>query len=418
MGLAVLCLLGGVVLLLAWPDLLMAYHYQPRTIALAHLFILGWLLTMAMGAAYQLVPVAMATALWSPRLARAHFAVHVTGLIWILWGFATWQLKQVGHGGSLLFLGALFFLVNVDNTMDRARRLNVVSVSIATALFWLLLTMLIGLLMSFDRLRPFLRINPVNQAHAHAHLGLLGFFLLLVTGVSYKLLAMFLVGPGPSRTRPWVAYGLLNAGLLGTALTTLAGGIVRPAFALVTALGIVGYLWEVAAMVCAGRRRPDAAPIGFLAALALLIPTAALGGWVSVAERSDVALVARLENAYGFLGLMGVLTLATLSMGCKIIPFLAWFHAYGPHLGRRPVPAAADLFLPGVLQGSLLASFAGVFLATTGMATANFTVLHAGLFGLGIGVLLFALNVANAFRHMARPRLGPEPVKMDGFHHG
>lgn len=52
------------------PILLAGYHYSPEFVALTHLFALGWVTSIMMGAMYQLVPVALETRLHSERLAR------------------------------------------------------------------------------------------------------------------------------------------------------------------------------------------------------------------------------------------------------------------------------------------------------------------------------------------------------------
>ena len=63
-------LLAGSVWLVLQPDLLATYHYNQSIIAATHLFVLGWICTVIMGAMYQLVPVALETRLHSGRLAR------------------------------------------------------------------------------------------------------------------------------------------------------------------------------------------------------------------------------------------------------------------------------------------------------------------------------------------------------------
>src|SRR5215475_12898928 len=66
-GLLALC--GGTVWLVFQPVLLATYHYNQYVIAVTHLFVLGWICSVVMGAMYQLVPVALETRLYSQRLA-------------------------------------------------------------------------------------------------------------------------------------------------------------------------------------------------------------------------------------------------------------------------------------------------------------------------------------------------------------
>src|SRR5579862_6697532 len=82
-GLLALC--AGMGWLLLHPELLATYHYNQYVIALTHLFVLGWILSVIIGAMYQLVPVALEVRLHSERLAWWHFAFHVAGFIGMVW---------------------------------------------------------------------------------------------------------------------------------------------------------------------------------------------------------------------------------------------------------------------------------------------------------------------------------------------
>jgi hypothetical protein len=91
----------GITLLALRPDLLAKYHYNQYVVAVTHLFVLGWITTIVMGAMYQLVPVALETRLYSERLARWQFGCHLAGFVGMVWMFWNWNLQQVGHFGSL-----------------------------------------------------------------------------------------------------------------------------------------------------------------------------------------------------------------------------------------------------------------------------------------------------------------------------
>jgi len=54
-----LSLVTGVLWIAVRPDILASYHYGPHVLAVTHLFTLGWITTIIMGAMYQLVPVAL-----------------------------------------------------------------------------------------------------------------------------------------------------------------------------------------------------------------------------------------------------------------------------------------------------------------------------------------------------------------------
>ena len=80
-------LLVGAGWLVARPGILATYHYNQYVIAVTHLFVLGWICSIVMGAMYQLVPVALETRLYSERLARWHFALHLVGFVGMVWMF-------------------------------------------------------------------------------------------------------------------------------------------------------------------------------------------------------------------------------------------------------------------------------------------------------------------------------------------
>src|ERR1039458_5386543 len=72
-------LFAGIGWFLARPTILSTYHYNQFVIFATHMFVLGWSCSVVMGAMYQLVPVALEPKLYSERLGKIQFAVHVGG---------------------------------------------------------------------------------------------------------------------------------------------------------------------------------------------------------------------------------------------------------------------------------------------------------------------------------------------------
>lgn len=141
----VLALFVAVGWLVARPDTLATYHYNQYVIALTHLVVLGWICTVVMGAMYQLVPVALETKLHSERVAKWQFILHVVGFAGMVWMFWTWNMKQVGHFGSVLAFGVALFVYNLVRTLLSVPRWTIVATAVTTALCWFSLTILMGL---------------------------------------------------------------------------------------------------------------------------------------------------------------------------------------------------------------------------------------------------------------------------------
>ena len=188
-----LSLFTGAVWLVFRPDVLSTYHYNQYVIAITHVFTLGFIATIIMGAMYQLVPVALETKLYSEKLAKWHYAFHVIGVAGMIREFWVWDMKLVGHYGSAVALGIVLFAINMIRTLARIPRWNVIAAGIASALFWLVMVVLAGLYAAASKCWNFSPFSHVAFMHAHAHLGGVGFFTMMIVSVSYKLVPMFAI---------------------------------------------------------------------------------------------------------------------------------------------------------------------------------------------------------------------------------
>jgi len=428
-----LALFTGVALLVLRPDTLATYHYNQYVIAATHLFVLGWICTIVMGAMYQLVPVALETRLYSERLAAWQFAFHLVGFAGMVWMFWTWNLKQVGHFGAVLTVGVGLFVYNIVRTLLRVPRWNVITVAVASALVWLSpavcagLTIAVGkcsyesaaaaapgnplgeLLHGLKSVATFTaRFDQISAMHAHAHLGVLGVFVMLIVGISYKLVPMFTLSDIQSRRRALASVALLNAGLLGSFVTILLRHPLKFAFALLAVAGLACYGLEMIAILRARKRRPlDWGLKSFLTAISLLAPLSLLALILSWPGLPLTTLTGRLENAYGFLALAGVVSFAIIGMFYKIIPFLVWYGSYSTQIGLRKVPSLADLYSPGLQAAGYWTYMAGLGATTTAILLGNAVAVTYACALLALSLATLALNVAKILSHLVRPRIEP-----------
>ena len=430
-----LSLFAGVAWLIAQPGLLTTYHYNQNIIALTHLFVLGWLCSVVMGAMYQLVPVALETKLYSERLARWHFGFHVIGFIGMVWMFKAWNLKHVGHFGATLAVGVALFVYNLARTLKRVPKWNVVATAIAAALARLTLTVTAGLLIAAGKssyseeslapatgaLSPLLRFihaagtiatrfDAIGAMHAHAHLGVVGLFTGLIVGVSYKLVPMFTLSELQNPRRALASVVLLNAGLLGAVVSILLRSPWKFVFALVIVAALALYAWELIAILRARKRAVlDWGVKGFLTAIALLIPLSLLALVLSWPRLPLNVFTGQLENLYGFLGLIGFVSFAIVGMLHKIVPFLVWFGTYSRHVGRAQVPSLAELFSESLQRAAYWTWLAGLAIAGGGIVLQNNLAARAGAMALAASLILFAMNLAKILSHFFRPVLKPFP---------
>jgi hypothetical protein len=432
-----LSLFTGVAWLIEKPMILATYHYNQFVIAVTHLFVLGWICSVVMGAMYQLVPVALETKLFSERLAKIQFAFHVVGFAGMVWMFNAWNMKQVGHFGCVMFVGVGLFVYNIARTLLRVPKWNVTATAVTAAIFWLSITVTVGLsiaagkctyestdgLVAAGGVRQIIaglravgmfmsRFEPLGAMHAHAHLGSIGCFTMLIVGVSYKLIPMFTLSEVQSRRRAAASVALLNVGLAGSFVTILLRSPWKLLFALVLIAALAIYGVELIAILRARKRRVlDWGIKTFLTAIALLIPLSALAVILSWPGLPFNAFTGQLENLYGFLGLLGVVSLAIIGMLYKIIPFLVWFGTYSKHVGRAQVPALSELYSEKMQIAGWLLFLIGLAITGTAIALANQLFVRVGCIFLAASLLALGANIALMLKHFVRPELKPLVVR-------
>lgn len=432
-GAGVLALFVGVGWLIAQPQLLTSYHYNADIVALTHLFVLGWICTVVMGATYQLVPVALETKLYSERLAKWQFVFHVVGFVGMVLMFRVWNMKQVGHFGTVMAISAALYVFNIARTLLQIRRWNVVAIGIASALTWFAITVLAGLSIAAAKcsyestsglataggvrglvnglrgVSTFMsRFDPIGAMHAHAHLGLVGMFTMLIVGVSYKLVPMFTLSEIQSPRRAIASILLLNVGLLGAAVCILLRSSWKFPFTLIVIAGLAIYGWETIAIVRARKRASvDWGVKSFLTAVAILVPISVVAAVLAWPKLPLTAFTAQLETLYGFLGIVGFVSFAIIGMLQKIIPFLVWFHSYSPHVGRSRVPAVADMYSVPLQVAGFWIGLAGLVLTGVGIMSQSPAVVRWGAILLATCLALFAVNVCKVLSHLVRRALTP-----------
>jgi hypothetical protein len=432
----IIALAGSVIWFIVRPAILAGYHYNQYVIAATHLVVLGFICTVVMGAMYQLVPVALETKLHSERLAKWQFGIHVISFIGMVWMFNVWNMKEVGHFGTGLALGAAFFIYNMVRTLWRVPKWNVIATAIVAALVWFTLTIFAGLSVAaakcaYDSTDGWATAEGVKQVitaleviagimsrfdalgvmHAHAHLGVVGFFVLLIVGVSYRLIPMFLLTEVQSHRRTLWSVILLNVGLAGAVVAILLRSSWKPVFAAILVTGLAVYGWELCAMVRARKRRTvDWGLKTFFVAIAMLIPVCLLALVLSWPTLPMTQFFSLLENVYGLVGILGVVGLAIIGMLYKILPFLVWYGVYSPLVGRAQLPTTAQMVSERLQAGGLALYLGGLAICSVAILAESESWVRIGAIVLAASLILFAGNAIKVLTHFWRPQTKPLPL--------
>jgi hypothetical protein len=399
LGLAALA--GAVAWMAAQPELLLLPYVHVQLIALVHLWLPGFLASVTLGSMYQMMPVVLGEPLRLPLAAAwGHFGVHLVGVAGLVAGLATGRFEVAAAGGAAVAAGTLVIALAVLRTFARSARRDAVAWSFPMATGWLLLTVLLGLAMALNRRWPFLPVSTVGLLHAHAHAGLAGFFLSLLQGVTFQLVPMFTLGE--LRRPRWVATGLwaTQAGLpLLTVGLALAWPVLTAAGGVVVLAGLAATGGALGATLGTRRRRTfDTGVMAFLAGGGVMAAGALVGA--AVLTWSSAPMDLRWVSLYGALVIAGGLSLMVLGMLCKIVPFLVWMKAYGPKVGRQPVPLATSLSRRGLERAWLAAHAGGLVMLGGGIALASPGVATAATWVLAAGVGAYLTNVARILGHL------------------
>lgn len=337
---ALFFLLLSILLFLASSEL-SGHYFAPKILAIVHTAALGWGTMIIFGAAYQLLPVISERKLYSSRLAGISYALLTPGTLLLIWSF--WNF-QVGNplivGGSLIVLSSLLYAVNTIATIAKSRSESMEKHFILSSALWLVITTVIGLLLAINLSHHFIPRNHLDILKLHAHAGLAGWFLQLITGVSSKLIPMFLLGKSKKTWLLYCAFVLQNTGLL----LFLADGYFNPieskmlVYAALVALGIIA--WIIYLMDAFRNRLRKKADI--LMKTSMLSFLFLAGGLAALPQTFSTDL--RWAALYGIFLFLGWISALILGQTFKTLPFIVWNAHYKAWTGKIKVPLPKNLY--------------------------------------------------------------------------
>lgn len=385
-------------LLALQPEALTGHYFEPKLLAITHLAVFGWLIMLILGALYQMLPVMTGKSLYSEKLGYWTFGLLVPGTAGLVYGFQSFAMNGWLHvAGTMLVIAVGLFTFNAFKTFRKdATDIRAINF-IGSSLIWLLVTVLLGLLLALNLTMNFLPEEHLTYLAVHAHIGGIGWFLLLIMGVAIKLFPMFALTHGISYHPLDKSFWLMNGGLLAFVLHALvfqAWWSNMTAWALLVA-GIGFFArFIIKTYQKRMRRNLDTGMRQSFAAFAfLLIPV--IAGTLVVWVNGDQGMTLRLKTFYGtalFLAFIGPLV---LGMTFKTLAFIVWMHDLQPYAVHHKVPMPHDLYPDHLLKWqfrgyvlAILGLLAGILLAYEVFIQAS-----AGL--LVLAVALYCFNVAN-----------------------
>ncbi|HEX7117944.1 MAG TPA: hypothetical protein VF212_04115 [Longimicrobiales bacterium] len=333
--------LGALGLVWVAPALAQGLFPLPRVVAVTHLFTLGWITTSILGALYQFLPVALLEPVRSERLAHVSYWLYVPGVVAFVCGVAGGHPTVLVAGAATFGTALVLFAGNLAATLVRVKRRDLTWWALASAGVFLLVTVLLGLLLAINLQTNALGEHRFATLGVHLHIALVGWVFLVIIGVARHLLPMFLLSHGAGLGAAKLSVALVAAGTFLLALLhhVLPVGAFWIAGALMAA-GVAAFLFQ-AGLFYRHRIKPKLDPGMRLAGVALAFFALAL-------VLAPIALGQGLAAPRLLTGYVATLVLGTALFVAahyyKILPFLVWYHRFGPLAGKRPVPRVAELY--------------------------------------------------------------------------
>ncbi|WP_313800563.1 hypothetical protein [Cytobacillus sp.] len=384
-------LMASQILLLFQSDFLMDSQFRvPGIWSAAHLFILGWALMIAMGAMYQLVPVAFLTPIWNETFGFIQFGVTAIGTF----AFAHFLFHDPQNAlipGIITLIGILMFLFQMFMTLRKQARPTILTLYVGTALVCLLLTIGLGITMLYSMKSGAAADYYFAIFKSHLLLGTAGWFTMLIFGFSYKMVPMFSLSHGYSMKPAKLVYPFYAGGLLVAIVSFFTESNVTLTFGLLLQLiGFAIFIYHISIIL--KKRVKKKLDRSFTFALTAIL----CGGLIHLAA-FITALTGVFSKVVGPLLMMYLffwIAFSIIGYLYKIVPFLWWTAKYSKEIGKKDVPALKDMVNDRASTPVFVCLVVGIFGVALSLFIGSKAVFITGQLLFTIACFLFCFAIA------------------------
>ncbi len=373
------------------PDLPGASFYHPKLVALVHLITVSWITGSILGALHIVAPLALGLPLPVGRtdwVMFGSFAIGVAGMVAHFW-IGTYE--GMAWSAGMVTLAVVWIGARVVRGLPRADAPWPVSLHVVLAFANFLAAAAAGVLIGLNQARGFLG-SPMAIMFAHLHLAAVGWATMMVFGLAYRLIPMFLPAAMPKGPRLAASAVLLEAGVIVLAWALAAGLPWTAAGALLIAGAFASFALVIRRTLAHRMPRPPALPRRDWsvwqshAAMLWLLTAIACGIALAIGVPDEWFLP--VVWVYGVAGLVGFLAQMVVGMQGRLVPLYAWYRSRAARGGAPPDWAANALPSAGPARVIFLLWAAGVPLLAWGLAANDAAViaLAGALLAAGLGV--------------------------------
>jgi hypothetical protein len=379
---AIIFFVAGNIAVFAGAPLFVQYFYDLRTVALTHVFTLGWVSLMIVGVLRQLAPFAFGLELRREKFLKAVILIWLPGIITMVLGLTYAWYGITAAGTTAILSGAIVFIWIMLDALSR-KEADVPHTYLTASLFYFgaaaLLGVWMGLAKGVDLPLPaaFHRV-----LFAHIHLAGAGWAGMMIIAVMSRLF------PQPHIRHPLQArlrFHAFNAGLVGLTLGLLLDARWYGIFGALLAIACIWYATAFIPVLYEFWKPGDRSTLFIITAWTSFGLTATAGLWFAVGNSPPTERLMQAQFAYGFVYLFGWLTLMILGMLYRIVPT-----QISKVLTSRGV--TDTIGLRKILENRRLQTAAYMSLvAGLAVSTSGVVMQHPGLFRIGWAFWLLGL---------------------------
>ncbi len=378
------------------------HYFQPNLLATTHAMTLGWGTMIILGASHQLVPVLIESKLYSNTLAWLSFALAGIGIPVLITAFFNFNMGTAAETGGILINAALLcYLLNLFLSISKSKHENVHAIFVFTAVIWLLITTIIGLLLVYNFRYNFFKQDSLHYLSLHAHIGILGWFLLLIIGVGTRLIPMFMISKYSNNKLLWAIYFLINAAIISFIILFISADM-RFLYLIPLILSGTGIILFM--LYCRNaykeriRKKIDQpVKISLLSVFMTLIPFLILLFviFASFFIEQNVSFIL----LYGFTVFFGWITAIILGMTFKTLPFIVWNKVYHTKAGLAKTPNPKDLFSENIFRWMAIFYLTGFVLFALGLLIKFILLVQIASLLLVVTAILYNSNLLKMVWH-------------------
>ena len=348
-----------------------------ETAGFLHVFFVGFVMSIIIGALYQLTSVLLEKPFSTIKGAMLNLAVYCVGIAAMGYGMISGKTGFIHGGGMALFLALLFFgTTYIVSFMDNEKKSFAAFMLFVSAIF-----LLAGISLGFCLLMILSGTLPMDFMFAlkfHVYF-VLGFVFFIIVGVATVLLPMFALAHDLKFTLSKFAFGFyILAGVL------LFFSEIYAYFAFGAA--IICFVAEALHIL---KKRVRKAYDYWNVNIALSLAAFVLFCVLVAADRHDMAV---------FMLIYGFLFAFIAAHLYKIAPFLIWYHYVAPFVGKTKVPLLDQMILKKPAYIGIGFNAIGLALYEFGVWLEIKSLAHCGVACLLVSIVLVAINMINVFK--------------------